>query len=1030
MRNIRLHYWNIAPTWLSLSLISMTLALVAIVLALIRPAAIEAYAVTESGNRAYLYFYTLDGEEIEELEKKVGKKKTYLFPDPDQYKYLPIEEGEEEVYPELYYQVTGICWEERDEDGRTVGEYKKGEMFHWSAGDHYFYAKSDNPVLTGENLLDVGYQDQAHLYFHNVNGEEIYSLSVDLSTKDEFTFPNPERYAYWFEAGENLGDGESITSSEYTGKGIYWYCRDDNDKEYLFADGNTCRFKPGEYFFYAKTDDPVEITFYYPLDVDTYYVTDDCPGDVYAVTEAVVGETIQLKRSLGAVLWKSTFRGWEEVNRGEDRVYSGESSYRVMENTPLDFFAVYEGDENWNPDAVDENRGKEEQELEKEPDLMVDVDQINEAAGAGYQAYVDENGKLKRTGGGVKVNRSLSICGIPGIIQTKKSLSPLKNHVDGNDPEDYRNPENYKFDKYGRKMEESNLEPEINNVLRQDHSAMYMDVYGNAFVYYSQLSRKDNMLLAYDRLSLGKTDSWVKNISGWDTEMVRRFEAIEFALLKGTYPGDGEELAPGVFWKKEYLSKKAFDQLKPYKKAWNGWLDRYDDGLLERYKGQNQGGGITVGRLKSHNLFGITAYAAETGQSKNSLGQAKRSSAQVLNSLDLEGYQLKPQYYNPNTLYNFSLYSFSSLSSELSAEQIQVLKQIFNALVEYGFTEEAAAGACGNIWQECTFNPSIAGGIVQWMGNRQKGLISYAGDRDWRELSVQIGFMKKELDSGYLQSMNKVMGRLSGGAAMINVRNVQAACDAWCVAMEGCACQDGSGKLYPGHAKVHNSACAQTLGKSYQHLAKRREYAQKVYNAMVLQGDFIGGNFAGMAPDEILHQLFPKLKGSYKMLGTYYSEAEMNAMMATVRVAGTNKTIRVHACIADGVKAAFEELAAQGFRVEQVGGFTYRGIARNGGYLSVKTNASFHASGLAVDVNWSWSPQFSGTPGIEVIRKTYKPQTEPRAVNRMVYHAFKSQGLLWGRDFGSWYDLMHFSLGEVSQDGRNAWITNGTEGSR
>ena len=112
----------------------------------------------------------------------------------------------------------------------------------------------------------------------------------------------------------------------------------------------------------------------------------------------------------------------------------------------------------------------------------------------------------------------------------------------------------------------------------------------------------------------------------------------------------------------------------------------------------------------------MTAYAADTDQSKNSLGQAKRSSAQVLTSIDLEGYRLKPQYYNPDTLYSFSLYSFSSLSSELSAEQLQVLKQIFNALVEYGFTEEAAAGACGNIWQECTFNPAIAGGIVQWMG--------------------------------------------------------------------------------------------------------------------------------------------------------------------------------------------------------------------------------------------------------------------------------------------------------------------------
>ena len=419
MGKIRLHYRDRIPTWLSLGLMFMMLILTAMTLTLICPIAVEAYAGTESGNRAYLYFYTLDGEEIEELEKKVGKKKTYLFPDPDLYKYLPAEEGEEEVYPELYYQVTGICWEERDEDGRTVREYKKGDKFDWTAGDHYFYVKSDNPVLTGENLLDIGYEDQAHLYFHNVNGEEIYSLSVDLSTKDEFTFPDPERYAYWFEAGEDLGDGEYTTSGEYSGKGIYWYCRDDNDKEYLFADGNTCRFKPGEYFFYAKTDDPVQITFYYPLNMDTYFVTDDCPGDVYAVTEAVVGETIHLKKSLGAILWESTFRGWEEVNRGEDKVYSGGSTYRVMENTPLDFFAVYEEDENWNPDAVDENRGQEDREQEKGQELIVDVDRINEAAGAGYLAYVDEHGTLKRTGGGIKVNQSLSICGIPGGIRQK-----------------------------------------------------------------------------------------------------------------------------------------------------------------------------------------------------------------------------------------------------------------------------------------------------------------------------------------------------------------------------------------------------------------------------------------------------------------------------------------------------------------------------------------------------------------------------------------------------------------------------------
>ena len=97
MGNITLHYRGGIPTWLSLCLIYMMLILTAMILTLIRPITVEAYAGTESGNRAYLYFYTLDGEEIEELEKKVGKKKTYLFPDPDLYKYLPAEEGEEEV---------------------------------------------------------------------------------------------------------------------------------------------------------------------------------------------------------------------------------------------------------------------------------------------------------------------------------------------------------------------------------------------------------------------------------------------------------------------------------------------------------------------------------------------------------------------------------------------------------------------------------------------------------------------------------------------------------------------------------------------------------------------------------------------------------------------------------------------------------------------------------------------------------------------------------------------------------------------
>lgn len=49
---------------------------------------------------AYLYFYTVDGEEITKLQKQVGSKKTYTFKNPDEWKYLPVDsDSKEKVYP-------------------------------------------------------------------------------------------------------------------------------------------------------------------------------------------------------------------------------------------------------------------------------------------------------------------------------------------------------------------------------------------------------------------------------------------------------------------------------------------------------------------------------------------------------------------------------------------------------------------------------------------------------------------------------------------------------------------------------------------------------------------------------------------------------------------------------------------------------------------------------------------------------------------------------------------------------------------
>lgn len=977
-----------------------------------------------ASEKAYLYFFTVDGEEIEELEKKVSEKRGYTFLNPDPYKYLPVEEdGNNPAYPELYDQITGIEWEEKDEEGNHIATYKEGDTFDWSAGDHFFYVKSDNPILTGENTMDLTWEERVHLYFYNVNGDELYSLEQDIGPKDEYTFPDPEQYAYRFEENAE-SEGDDVSSDTLSGKGIYWYCMDEKEKEYLFADNDKAKFRPGTYEFYAVTDDPVQVSFYYPIDYDTYYVADDMAGAVYDTIETKVGETIRLKKSLGAILWESTFQGWEDEETGEQ--YDGGTSYRIMQNRDLNLFAVYEYDEDWDPNAVDQNTG--EQVGEKEEINIADLDKIEEAAGAGYDVAIDAEGILRRTGNRVKINNDVQITGIPGTIQRQKSLSSLKPGGDPNNPEDYRK------DKYGNKMEESKLPAEINNVLRQDDSAMYMDVYGNSFVYYPSLTRKNNMLLAYDRLTLGKTDSWVKNTLNWDAEMIHRFEAVEFALLNGKYPQEGEELVPGIVWKNSYMSKKAFDALKVYKPLWQGWYSEYTDGLLDKYK--EPSGDITVGSITNPvtNLFGMTAYAAS--KEKNPMGDASQVGARIITSQDLEDIKFKPQYYDPTKIYSFSSYSFASLEG-LTGEQISILTTIFNNLVEYGFSEAAAAGVCGNLWQESHFkidayNPKGGYyGMIQWGGSRAETLKKLAASMGstWDDVDVQIAMIQQELDQGFLTRLNSYLKRY--GSTMQTVTDVDAATEAWAAMFEGCVC------VYNGKThSAHNSQCAMAAnGKSYQHLSTRKEYGRRVLAAMQHTGSGGGGSFAGMSNAEILSSIFGAPDVRSIMAKFNYQFSAVERYLTTIQFTdyqGKKRSVRCNERIAEDLMNALNEISAAGFPIQDV--YCYSGRPSTSG-----SSWSFHALGLAIDINaassntksmgWAHNPQFYKSDySNDEIRQNYQPGIDPYAVRLQEYYILKSHGFLWGRDFSTRPDIMHFVVGEVGQDGKNAWISQLCEG--
>lgn len=808
---------------------------------------------------AYLYFYTIDGDPIDSLTKKIRTDQSYTFRDPDQYKYIVYKDGNGNVIrgenDDLYDSVKGIEWWDETDTNDYV-KYTAGQTTTLTEGDHYFRVHTDNSSITGENLQIADKEDIVQLSFYDENWNPImngqdYSYDKTITTRDTFQFPDPK------ETCEN---------------GIYWACTDENGenvKQYLFKKGEKVKFKGGDYAFHIATSDPVEVSFYYPL--GQLAVENHDAGDVYGETiTGKVGDTVTLYKSPGAVVWGSTFKGWED-DSDSGNVYAGGTQYKIMDNGEIHFTMVYEEDDDWDPFAKDENEGMVNGKL------MKTSDEVNKTGGTGYATYIDANGKLATKYTPRTVNSESAIKGVPSNIKKDKNLTSLK---EGGDPS---NPEDYEYDKYGNKMSESKInDPDMGDVLRQDNSAQYMDVYGNSMIYHDDLSRIDDMCVAWIRLYEMKNSvpSFAAMIKDWDQEEINRYEAIEFALLSQEYPGnensvykrwnsDDEDVVAAKNkgaefgltkdtklpeWKNEYMSERAFNMLKYTKTIFSGWCDTYDDGVYELYKGN--GGNIQtvgmIGRFKGisrtftksisntlknfsfssiRDLFMVTAYAE-----KNDLSTAKQYGTYITQSLDSEKQTFHIRYFDKSKISRFSAYSFGALDG-LTGEEIETMQTIYNFLISKGFSEAMAAGACGNIWQECGFNPSTglsgteksAIGIVQWMGDRKSNLKKFAvtKGKTAADINVQLEFMMNEINSSYITNINKFIAKRAPGQTTATITDVQLATDAWCAVYEGCVCITKSG-LH----KSHSSNCAVAAnGISYQELGTRRRHAESIANA-------------------------------------------------------------------------------------------------------------------------------------------------------------------------------------------------------
>lgn len=85
---------------------------------------------------------------------------------------------------------------------------------------------------------------------------------------------------------------------------------------------------------------------------------------------------------------------------------------------------------------------------------------------------------------------------------------------------------------------------------------------------------------------------------------------------------------------------------------------------------------------------------------------------------------------------------------------------VYLHLKQAGFSDAAASGVIGNMWQECAHgSPDLrpgmesAGGsigLLQWSGGRRTSLQNLAGNRNsnWMDISVQIEYLLQEINSG------------------------------------------------------------------------------------------------------------------------------------------------------------------------------------------------------------------------------------------------------------------------------------------
>lgn len=361
----------------------------------------------------------------------------------------------------------------------------------------------------------------------------------------------------------------------------------------------------------------------------------------------------------------------------------------------------------------------------------------------------------------------------------------------------------------------------------------------------------------------------------------------------------------------------------------------------------------------------------------------------------------------------------------LDSSAMETLNIIYHAFLEAGYSDAAAAGACGNIQQECNFNYLLSGsanGMIQWTGSRFRALEQYAqenGYESWQELDAQIGFMFQELSGGYKERLDKYASQYAEADTYKEISDPRLAAFVFCAVYEGCEYRP---ELGWGSATGSSSG---PDGKRWQQLEYRQNYAEKIYNAFCGGGSSSLGPVANGSSAEKLAALFPSgLPNSSSAANRYMESIPIDIWDGSKKV---TKSVTMHKALKEDLQDIFGDIANAHVKIISVSGYSWRGM-NNGGSGS----RSHHSYGVALDIDPEHNPsgKYTGNPvGVKpnvtyYYKYPWQPKTDALSIapESVIVRAFESRGWVWGAKWGTvsnpsrgpydpgYHDFMHFSF--------------------